>query len=104
MSEHFHDTIGKDGNDLHQARLCAIAQENLILELFKSNRMWGLTPSEVHKMTGISLITSVRRAMTNLTEEGHLTKTPLKRMGPHNELEHVWIMSADYKEMKGIFD
>lgn len=54
----------------------------------------GMTPPQVHKVyesiyTHVP-ITSIRRAMTKLTDEGVLTMTGEKRMGDYNKTNFVW--------------
>lgn len=54
----------------------------------------GMTPPELHRVyesiyTNVP-ITSIRRAMTKLTDEGILTMTGEKRMGDYNKTNFVW--------------
>lgn len=54
----------------------------------------NMTPYEVHKVyesiyTHVP-ITSIRRAMSRLTDEGVLTMTGEKRMGDYNRSNFVW--------------
>lgn len=54
----------------------------------------GMTPPELHRVyesiyTQVP-ITSIRRAMTKLTDEGVLTMTGEKRMGDYNKTNFVW--------------
>jgi hypothetical protein len=35
-------------------------------------------------------ITSIRRALTNLTNEGKIIKTGVKTVGLYNKKEHLW--------------
>jgi len=54
----------------------------------------GFTASEVWNLcTGLNSrvpLTSVRRALTQLCEDGRLQKGPEKKMGPYNRNEYVY--------------
>jgi hypothetical protein len=54
----------------------------------------GMTPPEIHRVYESIYahvpITSIRRAMTKLTDEGVLTMTGEKRMGDYNKTNFVW--------------
>jgi hypothetical protein len=71
-------------------------QEELILMIFKTHFGEWLTPSQVRSImcaiTGTdALITSVRRAITNLTKKQKLIKSEnATTMGPHGAANHVW--------------
>lgn len=70
-------------------------QEIRILELFEKKGT-ELTPWMIHdsfrglwKNTGME-ITSVRRALSDMTEKGLLIKTRNNRVGPKGRLEYFW--------------
>jgi predicted transcriptional regulator len=72
----------------------AIKQEAAVLALFRRERL-AMTPSEVCEALNRThgkgwLLTSIRRSMSNLTDEGLLEKTGRKRMGPHGRFEYYW--------------
>lgn len=91
-----YNTTKESGATLRQFEMISQTQEQRVLNYF---RRYGfgllLTPSEVrvrvfnHK-TKLPEITSVRRALTNLTSEGNLIKSKQKRMGPHGRHEYCW--------------
>lgn len=76
----------------------AAAQEEAILELLRADadacqawdkRRW--TPSEVHEAFRRWPITSIRRALTNLTNRGLLIHYPAdRRQGPRGGKESTW--------------
>ena len=88
----FYNTINLYGSDLFRANDKARKQEDVVLELFKSSK--GLTPFEVdeklRQMGRIYPITSIRRSITNLTKEGKLVKTAIKRVGDYGQMNYVW--------------
>jgi len=73
----------------------AVSQDDAILEYFRSHPFdSGLTPSDINNaVLPLAPITSVRRAMTNLTNAGVLVKTSELRTGPYGRPEGVWKLS-----------
>ncbi len=69
-------------------------QEQKILEVFSGkNRGLSFTPFEVLKLSGLRApITSIRRAMTDMTKVGMLIKTDECRMGAYGQLNHCWVI------------
>lgn len=67
-------------------------QERVILAFFKKQQE-PLSPSMVHKaFLEIWPITSVRRAMTDLTVAGELVKTNETVPGAYGKREHLWTL------------
>ena len=89
----YHNTTHLQGDDLAQEIHNAEKQEAAVLALFR-NRNRPMSPSMVHreieKFGKRWPITSVRRAMTNLANEGSLTKTDLQVVGIYSKKEHCW--------------
>ena len=95
MSQHFFNTISFSGDDLKKENAKAAKQEDLILSLFKANPNKKLSPSQVHTILGKKYqiyppITSVRRALTNLTGRLELIKTDEMVPGVYHLPEHTW--------------
>jgi hypothetical protein len=44
-------------------------------------------------------ITSIRRALTNLTEQGLLVKTDLQRMGAKGKPEYIWKVKSQTNQL-----
>ena len=85
---HFNTTT-ETGHTLKVLQQKSDAQESHILQLFRQNRGRNLTASEVLRMypgKGI-LITSIRRALSNLKNWNYLEKTEIKRNGIHGRNE-----------------
>lgn len=84
---------------LMQSQLKALSQQEIILLSFmKSHTPDSFTPDEIHEIIFIdngTPPTSVRRAITNLTNAGHLVKTDKKRMGRYGKMVHTWRYNAD---------
>ena len=76
----------------------AQTQETAILEWFRfqDRAVSGvkLTPSQVHRNFDGWELTSIRRALTNLTTKGHLAHWPGVRIdGPRGAKESTWSLS-----------
>ena len=90
MQLDFYNTINESGKELKESRFKARTQQDEVLALFQVHKR--LTPFEVVMLGGFDpmQITSVRRAITNLTSAGRLIKTDqikAERLGKKN---HVW--------------
>ena len=69
----------------------ASKQDVAIARLFYQHRRQLFTPSAVHERMGERWpITSVRRSITNLTDEGILEKARETRKGQYGRPEHCW--------------
>ena len=85
----YYNTTKMKGEPLQKAVNMAVTQENRILIMFlKYNRM---SASECwKKLFTNEPLTSVRRAITNLTEAGHLRKTTLTTTGHYGKPEYLY--------------
>lgn len=93
----FHNTLGMSGRDLMLAETKARGQEEVVYTFFKVHWGQAYPPSRVHKLLvkaekikEMVPITSIRRAMTNLTKEGKLAMMENKVNGPLGKPEHTW--------------
>lgn len=90
----FHNTIDIEGKELiaHESR--ARSQEEKILEFFKKNPGRKFTPIQVLDHFGLPerRITSVRRAISNLTYAGFLLKTTQKKMERFGSKNYMWML------------
>jgi hypothetical protein len=89
----FYDTVGLPDDELAERSNKAKRQEDLIRIMFDTKN--AMTASEVWE--GWSNfprppITSIRRAMTNLAEEGFLIKTSNTRIGLYGMANHVYCL------------
>jgi hypothetical protein len=68
-------------------------QESRILDIIRENGL-GMTPPEVEEVYNniydAAPLTSIRRAMTKLTDHGYLNMTGEKRKGKYNKMNFVW--------------
>lgn len=91
----FYNTIDLTGQELEKAKVQTLKQEELIAAIFKNNCHKEISPSQildiVNKHYGLNWpITSIRRAITNLTEENALVKLKTMKEGIYGKLEHLW--------------
>ncbi|MBA7475648.1 hypothetical protein ES707_11020 [subsurface metagenome] len=69
----------------------AVTQEAKVLFFFRQNLHRSFTPFEVKQHSGLNApITSIRRAMSNLTDQGRLIKTPATRQGEYGKPNYCW--------------
>ena len=103
----FYNTIELYGKDLLKAEQNALSQEQKIMRHFFMHEtlLIGLrvhryknSPSGIRKLCFSCDVplTSVRRAMTSLTNRGDLVKLPTMITGPYGKPEHLWTASAKW--------
>lgn len=90
----FYNTIDLAGDDLKRANIKAVSQEDKVLSFFRLHNTEKFTPFQIqrHVMPG-SPVTSTRRALTNLTKEGLLTKLDEKKEEQYGEKNHYWMLT-----------
>ena len=92
----YYNTNNETGIDLATSSHNAKTQNELILYIFTTWRITDdLTPSEVSEILRNSYnkiwpLTSVRRAISTLTNQGKLTKTNKLREGRYGKNTHAW--------------
>lgn len=90
MNPSHHNTTNEHAPLLTSLEAKAKHQEKVIIDLFVKYKR--LTPSQVYQLVRQQYpITSVRRAITNLTARGELIKTDQKKVGMYGRNEYVWI-------------
>lgn len=91
----FYNTIQVTGLTLIDYRIKAEYQDERILAIFQVNKR-NLTPFEVSAVYNAlyppAPITSIRRAITNLTEQGKLIKSTEMRMGEYGKSNFTWVI------------
>ena len=88
----FHNTNNESGIELTVSKTKAKYQDEVILEYFKLHPDKDFTPFEVQEALGLiaTPITSIRRAMTNLTSANKLLKTDIQREGQYGKKNFCW--------------
>lgn len=92
MPTSHHNTTHESGDCLAGMERQASTQEIAILTFFRANNHRdGWTPSEVFRRIDLNCpLTSIRRAMSNLTRAGQLVRTGIKRPGMYGRPEYAW--------------
>jgi hypothetical protein len=97
--QNYYNTNNEAGIVLASSKGKAKRQQDFILDFFKRNPDKSFTPFEVLKYCYTNNqqysvfevpITSVRRAITNLTENGDLEKTGLMKQCVYGKMVHTW--------------
>ena len=97
----FYETIEQTGSALKESNKKTRKQEELIFDLFVK-RNQPLSPSMVLNECGLNCpITSIRRAITDLTNSGHIVKTDRQVKGMYGKAEHLWEL-PELKEPKQV--
>lgn len=99
----YHNTTESLGQELDKYEAKAKNQDEKILQFMKTGGR-PITPSAAWNwiFKGAVPLTSVRRAITNLTNDGHLVKTEAQVKGPYGRNEFVWRL-ADKHMQKDLF-
>ena len=92
MNTHYHDTTDV-GAELPRLEARARTQDQAVAALFRRYAPLSLSPSQAHKaLCTRAPLTSIRRAITNLTRDGVLVKTDQKSTGPYGNVECRWVL------------
>lgn len=88
----YYNTNQETGAILRRSRRRARSQKERVRDFFQDHAGRLLTPDEVHTelFNETCPLTSVRRAITDLTEDGLIEKTPLSRRGTYGKMVHTW--------------
>ena len=90
----YYDTTHIRSDVLREMRVKARSQEEAVMKYldFMGSQVRDFTPSELWRDVFRSRVplTSVRRAITDLTREGRLWKTSETRQGEYGRPEGVW--------------
>jgi predicted HTH transcriptional regulator len=93
METSHYNTTKESGKQLEIFEQTAKNQESQILELMKLYKK--LSPSDIEEKTDNLILTSIRRALTNLTKDGKLIKTSEKKKGIYGRDEYLWEIKTD---------
>ena len=97
----YFNTTNESGTTLKNNVARAKNQEEEIFNIFVYNQQIlkinasGFTPSVLYDALETYPITSIRRALTNLTKQGKLIKTNEKRIGMYGRSEYVWKLNEN---------
>lgn len=90
----FYNTTNESGESLFNNKAKSDTQNDVVLSLFKNNSERKMSASMVHALSGLNCpLTSIRRSISNLTNEGLLEKTNIKVSGKYGRAEYTWAYS-----------
>ena len=104
----YHNTNKETGWELDLSKSKAISQEENIMDIFKQKEWLNqdplLSPAEIWAQYCSEFkevpITSIRRAISNLTNKYDLVKTDIMRVGLYGKQEHCWKLARDDGQLK----
>jgi hypothetical protein len=90
--KHFHNTIDLPNESLKVANNNCITQEQKILAFFEKHPNEEFTPPEIQLALSMysTPLTSLRRAISNLTKSEKLVMTDNKKMGIYGMKNYTW--------------
>lgn len=97
----FYNTIHEDSETLRESIRNAKSQEEKIELFFRATPDKLFTPFDIQYLGVFDNnvpITSIRRAMTNLSEKGVLEKTGNKREGGYGKDNYCWRLNVPKKK------
>ena len=87
----YYNTNNERGETLTRSRRRVNVQEREIIAVFNGRPGRKMTPFDVQDDVGHHVpITSIRRAITNLTTKGTLTKCDIMKAGRYGKMNHCW--------------
>jgi len=92
----YYNTNKETGTALANSKRRATSQEEIIMGLFRDGDL--LSPDEVLNICNEEksyLLTSIRRALTNLTTKGLLVKNDVFKIGRYGKKTHTWSLSKE---------
>ena len=105
MITSYYNTTKATGEELAVSKAKAYTQEESIMDIFSDRALMNMTPSDVwhiycQEFKGVPL-TSIRRAITSLTNRQQLIKTDKMREGIYGKPEHCWrLAKAEDKQLE----
>ena len=99
----YYNTTDETGSELAESHAKAKTQEKKILLCFHDQGN-PLSASVLCEMLNDAYpITSIRRALTDMTNQGDLEKTDKKVMGRYGKREHQWQLRTDKNNQFNLF-
>ena len=88
----FHNTNGSEGEELVESQSDAKKQDEVILRFFRRHQGRLFSPPQVLLECGLpnTPLTSIRRAISNLTKSGYLEKTDNRVVGNYGKMNFQW--------------
>jgi Fe2+ or Zn2+ uptake regulation protein len=103
----YYNTNNETGEELQASRRKSSKQKTEVLAVFLTYPTTPLSPDDIHSFikdnseepdAQLWPITSIRRAISDLTKEGELFKTEEKKMGSYGKRVHCWIVQCPHEK------
>jgi len=92
---HYHNTIPVSDQLCLEFERKAEKQDDRVLDFFRAHPLRDFTPPEVHVAIGYpGPVSSIRRAITDLTKAGYLYKTGNMRPGEFGVSNNCWRINS----------
>ena len=98
----YHNTTNQTGEQLDIFSVAAKSQDEIVLTFFSNYPNHDFSPSKLHEylikyqlINKDTPLTSIRRALTNLTVAGKLTKTNRTVISRYGRSEYVWQLKKE---------
>lgn len=89
--KHYYNTNHESGETLEASIEKAAKQEDIIMEFMQKHPKEMYTPCEIHQLIrSKGPLTSTRRAVTNLTQQGKLVKRNTQKQGVFGKKVYCW--------------
>lgn len=100
-TQSFHNTIREEGTELARSERQASSQEERVLTFFQDRPWGGWSPFQIQRLVLPECpITSVRRAMTNLSNQGKLEKSNIMMLERYGKKNHYWHLAGVKDQME----
>ena len=92
----YYNTNNEINGTLTRSRVNSVKQEDVIFSVFENSPTNEFTPSEVLNVIGFQdpdcrwPITSIRRAISDLTGSNKIIKTNNQKVGPYGKNVYTW--------------
>jgi hypothetical protein len=98
----WHDTTRPPKKKLEKYNKKAHKQQDIIREFFIAHPHVLYSPEDIHRILFDydTPLTSIRRAITNLTDAGYLVKTRRMKRGKYGVDIHTWVYIPEYAQRK----
>ena len=103
----YYNTNNETGEELQASRRKSSKQKTEVLSVFLTYPTTPLSPDDIHSFikdnseepdAQLWPITSIRRAITDLTKDRKLYKTSIKKMGSYGKRVHCWVVQCPHEK------
>jgi len=100
----YYNTNKERGRRLQESRFKARSQQELVLDFFRQNPAGRFSVHEIRRQVLPNAPHhSAQRAVTNLTDAGHLVKTDMLVVESYGRQVHTWRLNVSNRQI-GLFD